>query len=138
MNIKKANIISFKKEEIHQIMELYSRKISIGEWKDYSISFRRSYAVFSIHKSYKLGPSLEIKNQYQRKDIYSLRQNSKKTYHKDGVFYMARNDYILNASNLLEGKIKGIINNFISVNIDTYEDLDYANFLIKKTDLGGK
>ena len=30
-NLKKSKIISFKKEEIHQIMELYSKKISIGE-----------------------------------------------------------------------------------------------------------
>ena len=39
-NLKKSKIIRFKKEEIHEIMELYSKKISIGEWKDYSITFQ--------------------------------------------------------------------------------------------------
>ena len=60
-NLKKSKIIRFKKEEIHEIMELYSKKISIGEWKDYSITFQKSYAVFAIHRSFKHGPSLEIK-----------------------------------------------------------------------------
>ena len=40
-NLKKSKIIRFKKEEIHEIMELYSKKISIGEWKDYSITFQK-------------------------------------------------------------------------------------------------
>ena len=39
-NLKKSKITSFKKKEIHEIMELYSKKISIGEWKDYSITFQ--------------------------------------------------------------------------------------------------
>ena len=53
-NLKKSKLIRFKKEEIHQIMELYSRKITIGEWKDYSISFQKTCATFAIHKSFKL------------------------------------------------------------------------------------
>ena len=60
-NLKKSKVIRFKKNEIYEIMELYSKKISIGEWKDYSISFQKSCAVFAIHRSYKLGPCLEIK-----------------------------------------------------------------------------
>ena len=47
-NLKKSKIIRFKKEEIHEIMELYSKKISIGEWKDYSITFQKSYATCLI------------------------------------------------------------------------------------------
>tara|TARA_B100000029_G_C17000302_1_gene750924 strand:+ start:88 stop:393 length:306 start_codon:yes stop_codon:yes gene_type:complete len=67
----KKNLVSFKKEEINQIMEVYSKKISIGEWKDYSITFKNDYAIFSIHKSYKLGPTFQIKkNKY--KNAYSL------------------------------------------------------------------
>ena len=48
-NLKKSKLIRFKKEEIHQIMELYSKKITIGEWKDYSISFQKTCATFAIH-----------------------------------------------------------------------------------------
>ena len=71
-NLKKSKIISFKKKEIHEIMELYSKKISIGEWKDYSITFQKSYAVFAIHRSFKHGPSLEIKKNYKNLRILLL------------------------------------------------------------------
>ena len=71
-NLKKLNIIRFKKEEINQIMELYSKKISIGEWKDYSISFQKTYAVFSIHRSFKLGPCLEIKKKFKKEFLYCI------------------------------------------------------------------
>ena len=71
-NLKKSKFIRFKKEEIHQIMELYSKKISIGEWKDYSISFEKSHAIFAIHRSFKLGPSLEIKKNYRKESIFTL------------------------------------------------------------------
>ena len=76
-NLKKSKIIRFKKEEIHEIMELYSKKISIGEWKDYSITFQKSYAVFAIHRSFKYGPCLEIKKNYKKDSIFTLSsQNS--------------------------------------------------------------
>ncbi len=71
-NLKRSKLIRFRKEEIHQIMEVYSRKISIGEWKDYSISFQKSHAVFAIHKSFKLGPCLEIKKNYKTESVYTL------------------------------------------------------------------
>ena len=71
-NLKKSKIIRFKKKEIHEIMELYSKKISIGEWKDYSITFQKSYAVFAIHRSFKHGPSLEIKKNHRNDSFFTL------------------------------------------------------------------
>tara|TARA_Y100000994_G_scaffold106750_1_gene87986 strand:- start:159 stop:893 length:735 start_codon:yes stop_codon:yes gene_type:complete len=99
---------------------------------DLWMSIKETDSKYRLEKQFEIEENGAIKNAYQKNDIYSIRQNSKRTYHKDGVFYLARNQYIAHASNLLEGKIKGIINNFTSVNIDTYEDLDYAKFLIKK------
>ena len=40
------SIVRFKKNEINQIMEIYSKKISTGEWKDYSISFQKLRYLF--------------------------------------------------------------------------------------------
>ena len=60
-NYLKKSLVHLKKKEINEIMDLYSKKISIGEWKDYSISFKDDQAIFSIHKSYKLGPIFQIK-----------------------------------------------------------------------------
>mgnify|MGYP001319620802 CR=1 FL=1 len=69
--------VRFKKEEINQIMEIYSKKISIGEWKDYSISFRKNCAIFSIHRSYMVGPLFQItKNQLNNNSFILSSRNS--------------------------------------------------------------
>ena len=70
------SIVRFKKEELNLIMEVYSRKISTGEWKDYSISFQKNYAVFSIHKSVKFTPFYQIKKNSLRKKVYTLLHNN--------------------------------------------------------------
>ena len=70
------SIVRFKKKEINLIMEVYSRKISTGEWKDYSISFQKNYAVFSIHKSFKFVPYYQIKKNLLRKKAYTLLHNN--------------------------------------------------------------
>ena len=70
------NIVRFKKEEINLIMEVYSRKISTGEWKDYSISFQKYYAIFSIHKSFKYIPYYQIKKNLLKRKAYTLLHNN--------------------------------------------------------------
>ena len=70
-NLKNKKLVSFQKREIYTIMELYSKKISIGEWKDYSISYNNDYAIFSIHRSIKQGSSFQIKK-IKRKNTYVL------------------------------------------------------------------
>ena len=61
-------LVRFQKDEIYQIMEIYSKKISIGEWKDYSMSFGKNIATFSIHRSFKVEPSYQIKKTFLRKN----------------------------------------------------------------------
>ena len=70
-NLKNKRFVGFQKREIHTIMELYSKKISIGEWKDYSISYDKECAIFSIHKSIKQGSSFQIKK-IKKKNTYVL------------------------------------------------------------------
>ena len=70
-NLKYKKPAIFEKGEIYKIMELYSKKISIGEWKDYSISFNNEYAIFSIYRSLKYGSSFQIKKVRRRK-VYIL------------------------------------------------------------------
>ena len=60
LKIDKKKLVSFKKIELNQILAIYSSKISTGEWKDYSITFRNHYALFSIHKSFSFFPSFQI------------------------------------------------------------------------------
>ena len=66
------SIVRFKINEINQIMEVYSKKISTGEWKDYSISFQKYHAIFSIHKSYKLEPYYRIEKKYIKRKTFTL------------------------------------------------------------------
>lgn len=69
---KSYKIVRFSKEEINSIMEIYSQKISIGEWKDYSICFHRNFALFCIHKSYLVSPEFEILKKNQGTNKYTL------------------------------------------------------------------
>ena len=69
---KSYKIVRFSKEEINSIMEIYSQKISIGEWKDYSICFHRNFALFCIHKSYWVSPEFEILKKNQGTSQYTL------------------------------------------------------------------
>ena len=67
-NLKNKRFVGFQKREIHTIMELYSKKISIGEWKDY---YDKECAIFSIHRSIKQGSSFQIKK-IKKKNTYVL------------------------------------------------------------------
>jgi hypothetical protein len=74
LKYKKTTI--FEKKEIHKIMELYSKKISIGEWKDYSISFNKEYAIFSIYRTINYGSSFQIKK-IRQKNVFVLTHQNK-------------------------------------------------------------
>ncbi len=77
LKTKKKKLIRFDKFEINKIMEVYSRKISSGEWKDYSICFKTNYALFCIHKSSFTEPTFEIIKNKNNNPIFSLWSNSK-------------------------------------------------------------
>ena len=40
----------FEKVELNQILQLYGTMVSQGLWRDYSISFLKEFAVFSVYK----------------------------------------------------------------------------------------
>jgi hypothetical protein len=42
--------VSFNREELREILDLYGRKVADGEWRDYAIDFNRDKAVFSIYR----------------------------------------------------------------------------------------
>ena len=54
------SLVRFKKEEINQIMEIYSKKFLLENGKITSICFQTDCAIFSIHRSYSLGPLFQI------------------------------------------------------------------------------
>ncbi|HEY0917943.1 DUF2794 domain-containing protein [Devosia sp.] len=42
--------VSFDRRELMAILNVYGRKVSTGEWRDYAIDFLRERALFSIYK----------------------------------------------------------------------------------------
>ena len=106
-----------------------NREKFIKSQDDLWMSVKETDSKFRIEKQFDLKNDGYISNIFDKSDRFSLRQNSRKTYFKDGVFYIAKNDYILQTNKLFAGKIRGLINNYKSINIDTFDDLDFANFL---------
>ena len=44
------DVISFNRDELRKIFNLYGRKVGDGEWRDYAIDFTPHKAVFSIYR----------------------------------------------------------------------------------------
>jgi hypothetical protein len=43
-------LVSFDRQELRDILNLYGRKVAEGEWRDYAIDFTPQKAVFSIFR----------------------------------------------------------------------------------------
>ena len=43
-------VISFDRNELREIFDLYGRKVAGGEWRDYGIDFTPQKAVFSVYR----------------------------------------------------------------------------------------
>ena len=83
--IKEKEKVTFSKKDLNSIISIYSQKVSMGIWKDYSINFERNYAEFSIYKHTYASPEFSIvKNKKNVFYIYSRKQELKKSkYIKD-------------------------------------------------------
>jgi hypothetical protein len=67
--------ISFNRQEIKQILNLYGRKVADGEWRDYAIDLERERAVFSIFRRTSEMPLYRIVKQpklARRQGVWSL------------------------------------------------------------------
>ena len=83
--IKGKEKVTFSKKDLNSIISVYSKNVSNGIWKDYSINFERNYAEFSIYKHTHASPEFSIiKNKKKIFFIYSRKQELKKSkYIKD-------------------------------------------------------
>ena len=43
--------VTFDKYELRQLLNVYSRRVALGEWRDYAIDIKSGSAVFSIFRS---------------------------------------------------------------------------------------
>ena len=83
--IKEKEKVTLSKKDLNLIISIYSQKVSMGIWKDYSINFEKNYAEFSIYKHTHASPEFSIvKNKKKIFSIYSRKEELKKSrYIKD-------------------------------------------------------
>jgi CMP-N-acetylneuraminic acid synthetase len=60
---------------------------------------------------------------------FSLRQNIPKYYHRNGICYACTRNYLLNTASIINHNTAAVVIPREVVNIDTFEDLNYANYL---------
>ena len=76
--IKEKEKVAFSKKDLNSIISIYSQKVSMGIWKDYSINFEKNYAEFSIYKHTHASPEFSIvKDKKKIFFIYSRAQELK-------------------------------------------------------------
>ena len=85
--IKEKEKVTFSRDDLNSIISIYSKNVSNGIWKDYSLNFEKNYAEFSIYKHTYASPEFSIiKNKKKIFAIYSRKQELKKSrYLKDVV-----------------------------------------------------
>ena len=67
--------VSFNRQELNKILEVYGRRVAEGEWRDYAIDHLRESAVFSIFRRASETPLYRIVKQpklARRQGAYSL------------------------------------------------------------------
>jgi hypothetical protein len=72
---KRSPEVSFNRSELHEILEVYGRKVANGEWRDYAIDQLDERAVFSIYRRSSEVPLYRIvkqPRQARRQSAYSV------------------------------------------------------------------
>ena len=70
-----AQPVTFSRQELHEILEVYGRKVADGEWRDYAIDQLREQAVFSVFRRSSEVPLYRIVKQprlARRQGAYSI------------------------------------------------------------------
>jgi len=80
------NFIFFSKYELSSILNLYSKQVSKGFWKDYALDSKVNTAIFSIYKH------------SHDKPIYQIIKKSIKGFRNMPDFFITKNKEIINKS----------------------------------------
>lgn len=88
ISIKKIEkkLVFFSKIELSLILNLYSKQVSKGNWRDYALDTQIDNAIFSVYKH------------TQDKPLYQIIKKSYKGFRNKPNFYIKKNEYILSHS----------------------------------------
>lgn len=67
--------VSFDRHELREILNLYGRKVALGEWRDYAIDFSSTKAVFAVFRrtsEYPLYKIIKDPRLARKQGIYSV------------------------------------------------------------------
>ena len=84
------NTIFFSKYELTFILNLYSKQVSLGSWRDYAIDSKNDIAVFSIYRHTHDQP------------MYQVFKTSKKGYRNNPDFFIKDPNKIIYKSKFIE------------------------------------
>ena len=87
-NIEKK-FIFFSKLELSSILNLYSKQVSKGNWRDYAFDSKIDNAIFSIYRH------------TQDKPMFQIIKNSQKGFRNNPSFYIKKGEEIISKSKSL-------------------------------------
>ena len=80
------NFVFFSKKELSSILNLYSKQVATGFWKDYALDSQIENAIFSVYKH------------SHDKPMYQIIKNSQKGFRNKPNFYIKKDEEIINKS----------------------------------------
>ena len=86
----------FVKNELRSILNLYAKKVSAGDWKDYGLSINKKEISFDIYQ------------RASEKPIYRISKNLGPKRQDERFFILDRNGKIVKKSDNLENLIKRV------------------------------
>ena len=86
INKNNKNFIFFSKYELTSILNLYSKQVSKGFWKDYALDSKANTAIFSIYKH------------SHDKPMYQIIKKSFKGFRSMPDFFITKDSEIINKS----------------------------------------
>ena len=67
--------VSFNKEELGKILNIYGKMVALGEWRDYGISILKDFSIFSIYRHSSEHPIYKVKKfpkNSNKKEVFSV------------------------------------------------------------------
>ena len=80
------NFVFFSKKELSSILNLYSKQVATGFWKDYALDSQIENAIFSVYKH------------SHDKPMYQIIKNSQKGFRNKPNFCIKKDEEIINKS----------------------------------------
>lgn len=76
--------VAFSRQELRVIMDVYSRRVVTGEWRDYAIDMDRDRAAFSVFRNSLENP-LYVIEKLARDDGFRLSSRGRKLQHGGSI-----------------------------------------------------